>query len=452
MVSELTPTRLAEKTLEDIINRYGEIKFPIDPFRLLKDSGVLISFSNFDKLEGIIIKDEDDVTIVGINRLRPWTRQRFSAAHEYCHFIKDLNKNKNVLDKIECLKNSNDKIEKYADQYASELLMPTYKLKELCQKYKNERGYVDFDNIVYISEYFGVSFESCLFKIAYTLKMIEGETNSKELKKRIRKYHPELKRKELIEKNNDFKLIGNVIDSFYYCMIDLNKNTGAKFLNKYIYYDNKLEGIEQKNVSYILADLSYNKEKSKFYNSKDENIIMTLGNYKLQEYVLTTNDVLEIKKCKYLHKQLYSYTPFPEFSGSYRTNDAVIMGGTIQPVSYVNIEKEIEELDYEFNKFIKNINNYNASKYIEKCIYFVYNFIKIHPFSDGNGRISRAMLNWMLRLKKIPPIYIDDKCKKEYYEALSSIDNDKNYIPMILLVEKRIINTLIDLHDYLFLD
>ena len=51
----MTPAKLAEKTLEDIKNKYGEIKFPIDPFKLLKDSGVLISFSDFEKLEGIIL-------------------------------------------------------------------------------------------------------------------------------------------------------------------------------------------------------------------------------------------------------------------------------------------------------------------------------------------------------------------------------------------------------------
>ena len=58
----------------------------------------------------------------------------------------------------------------------------------------------------------------------------------------------------------------------------------------------------------------------------------------------------------------------------------------------------------------------------------------------------------MLKLKNIPPIYIDDKCKNEYYDALSSIDIDGDYIPMILLVEKRVINTLIELHDYLFVE
>lgn len=69
---------------------------------------------------------------------------------------------------------------------------------------------------------------------------------------------------------------------------------------------------------------------------------------------------------------------------------------------------------------------------------FVYKFIKIHPFGDGNGRVSRALLNWMLRLKNIPPIYIDDKCRNEYYNALSAIDKDGDYIPFILLVEKKL--------------
>ena len=58
----------------------------------------------------------------------------------------------------------------------------------------------------------------------------------------------------------------------------------------------------------------------------------------------------------------------------------------------------------------------------------------------------------MLRLKNIPPIYIDDKCRNEYYNALSAIDTDGDYIPFILLVEKRVINTLIELHDYLFIE
>ena len=450
MIETITPTKLAEIVLEDIKNKYGEIKFPIDPFKLLKDNGILVSFSDFENLEGIILNDEDDVTIVGINRARPWSRQRFSAAHEYCHFIKDLKKN--GVHKIECLSGSKSDIERFADKFASELLMPNYKLKELCEKYKNNDGYVEFDSIVYIAEYFGVSFESCVYKIAYVFNMIEGDTDSKALKNIIKKYHPDIKRKKLISKTNDFLLIGNAIDSFFYCMVDINKNIGIKFLNNYIYYDNKLEGIEQKDVSYILADLSFNKEKSKFFNTNDEKIIMTLGNFALQEYVLTTNDILEIKNCINLHKLLYSYAKFPEYSGIYRNNDAVILRGTMQPINHKKITDEINKLDFEFQTFVKDIDKYKISEYIEKVVNFVYKFIIIHPFSDGNGRVSRALLNWMLRLKNIPPIYIDDKCKSEYYDALTAIDVDGNYIPMVLLIEKRVINTIVELHDYLFVE
>lgn len=124
----------------------------------------------------------------------------------------------------------------------------------------------------------------------------------------------------------------------------------------------------------------------------------------------------------------------------------------MQPINHKKITDEINKLDFEFQTFVKDIDKYKISEYIEKVVNFVYKFIIIHPFSDGNGRVSRALLNWMLRLKNIPPIYIDDKCKSEYYDALSAIDVDGNYIPMVLLIEKRVINTIVELHDYLFVE
>ena len=91
----------------------------------------------------------------------------------------------------------------------------------------------------------------------------------------------------------------------------------------------------------------------------------------------------------------------------------------------------------------------NISK---KSAYFVYRFVVIHPFRDSNGRISRAILNWLLRLKNIPSIYIDDSCKEEYYNSLTQIDKFQNFTPFVMLIEKRIINTLMQIHSYLFND
>ena len=451
---EITPEKLANQVLNEIKDKYGKLEFPIDPFKLLKESGVYVTLREFDKLDGIIINDQDNYTVVGINLKMQLQRQRFTAAHEYCHFIKDLRKNNGEVDVIQCLKNSSSKIEKYADDFAGYLLLPTKELLEMCNKYKNEKGFVDFESITIIAEYFGVSFAFCLNRIAYGLNLIDGDISPENLKKCRQEYKPSLKRQQLIKDKIDSKLLSNMIDSLSFVMNELNSYTGQKFIQNYIYYDNKLEGlnIERNKLNYILADLNYHKEDSKFFNTCDENIIMTLGNLKLQEYVNNTNDLISIKKCKMLHLLLYKYVPFPDDNGKYRTETAVLKQGTIQPINYLEISNEIEKLDIELQKFVAEIDKYSVSEYIKKSAYFVYRFVVIHPFRDGNGRISRAILNWLLRLKNIPSIYIDDSCKEEYYNSLTQIDKFQNFTPFVMLIEKRIINTLMQIHSYLFND
>ena len=363
----MTPEELANNELEKL-KKSGKLTFPIDPFKILRDAGVHIVLKDFEKLDGIIINDEDNCTIVGINSNNSLQRQRFTAAHEYCHFIKDLNKEEGESDYIECLKRANNKIEKFANDFAGYLLMPTGELKIICEQYKNEDGYIDFESITIIAEYFGVSFHACLNRIAYDLKLIDGDTSQEALKQRMREYRVSIKRRELIENTIDSTLLSNVVSSMSFLMADINKYTGQKFLQNYIYNDNKLEGviIDRNKLNYILADLNYNSVNSKF--------------------------------------------------------------------------------------FMKNIDNYDVGEYIEQVAYFTYKFLVIHPFGDGNGRISRALLNWLLSKKKIPPIYIDQKCRKEYYDALSKMDSEENPVPFIMFIEKRIIHTMIELHQYLFID
>lgn len=64
---------------------------PINPFAIMRNCGVIYQFMNAKKLEGIYIvpEDEHDIPLVGINCNRPITRQRFTAAHELCHHLKD---------------------------------------------------------------------------------------------------------------------------------------------------------------------------------------------------------------------------------------------------------------------------------------------------------------------------------------------------------------------------
>ena len=58
---------------------------------------------------------------------------------------------------------------------------------------------------------------------------------------------------------------------------------------------------------------------------------------------------------------------------------------------------------------------------IIRAIYFHHELIRIHPFVDGNGRVTRVAKNWMLMYDLYPPIFINDAPeKKEYITTLGN--------------------------------
>ncbi|MBV7532156.1 Fic family protein [Chitinophaga sp. sic0106] len=51
-----------------------------------------------------------------------------------------------------------------------------------------------------------------------------------------------------------------------------------------------------------------------------------------------------------------------------------------------------------------------------------YKFVRIHPFDDGNGRMSRLLMNFVLLKYGLPPVVIKASDKKNYLFALNQAD------------------------------
>jgi len=53
---------------------------------------------------------------------------------------------------------------------------------------------------------------------------------------------------------------------------------------------------------------------------------------------------------------------------------------------------------------------------------FHYKFLRIHPFDDGNGRVARILMNFILMKFGYPPIVIKTEDKENYYAVLRIAD------------------------------
>lgn len=72
---------------------------------------------------------------------------------------------------------------------------------------------------------------------------------------------------------------------------------------------------------------------------------------------------------------------------------------------------------------------------------FHYRFIRIHPFDDGNGRVARILMNFILMQFGYPPVIIKTEDKENYYAVLRLADADELQ-PFIEYIAENLIRSL----------
>lgn len=72
---------------------------------------------------------------------------------------------------------------------------------------------------------------------------------------------------------------------------------------------------------------------------------------------------------------------------------------------------------------------------------FHYRFVFIHPFDDGNGRVARLIMNYILLKNNYPPVVIKSDDKESYLTALQKADTG-DIVSLIEYVEKQSIWSL----------
>lgn len=438
----MSAEQLADRVIKYLFGD-EEPSFPINPFDMINQFGVVYQFMDFEKLEGIycIPEDEDDIPVIGINFRRNIQRQRYTAAHELCHHIKDQNSS---ICPIYGVKNE---IEKFADQFASALLMPGKQLKEQANIYA-KRGKVDLQGALNISVYFGTSFEATVFALAYRLNMLAGSTDSNEIKKAIKKFHPDKKKVELNLDVENIVLWEQIVNSYTYFWNVSNSFAWNVFKNDFIYHENRIErlNLDDDVVAEIIADLRYNESESTYCTDECKEIVEVLGHSVMYDYIYDTNDKLDIYKVQKLHKMLYRYAPFPEAGGVYRQDNNFVTGAEFETLDYSQVVPAIIALDGPTKALVDNIDSLSNSEVIFEAAKIHHRLTVIHPFADGNGRCSRAVLNWIYRLKGLPPIYIKFPEKEEYYAGLKNVDTLDNWDKLYRILMRETIKSSIQLN------
>ncbi|MBQ0055188.1 MAG: Fic family protein [Synergistaceae bacterium] len=154
-----------------------------------------------------------------------------------------------------------------------------------------------------------------------------------------------------------------------------------------------------------------------------DDVIETSNHFRCVDYIIDlANYLLSESFIKQLHMLLKSGTSDSRKAwfavGDYKRLENEVAGNVT--VSPQNVPAEMKQL----------LKRYNKSRYktLSEIIEFHYEFEKIHPFQDGNGRVGRLIMFKECLRNGITPFIIEDSIKEFYYRGLKEWKSEPGYL------------------------
>ncbi len=139
-----------------------------------------------------------------------------------------------------------------------------------------------------------------------------------------------------------------------------------------------------------------------------------------------------------LHQLVLRETESGE-AGKYRTGNVMITGSSHTPPDAHEVPHKIREM-FEWIRKQKN-----KMHIVELSAIVHHKIAGIHPFTDGNGRTARLVMNLLLLQEGYPMTVVLSNDRKKYYNALSKADRGdySSFVRFIAQAVERSLNIYI---------
>lgn len=237
------------------------------------------------------------------------------------------------------------------------------------------------------------------------------------------------------------------LDKLYRQWLDLQplsaddeKRLKRKFMLDFNYNSNHIEGntltYGQTEVLLLLGEVIGSAKMKDLEEMKAHNICLNMVEQEadtdepLTEIFIRQVHQVMLREDYKVYRQLPGgeTTSYTVHAGRYKTRPNSVITPTGERFEYVSPE-ETPALMSDLVQWYNNAVSEGSLTPVQLAALFHYRYIRIHPFEDGNGRIARLMVNFILHRHNWPMMVIRSKNKKAYLNALGLADAAVGPIP-----------------------